>query len=615
MDFSSIDLTVFFGYIFAIVGFGIWISNREKAETSKDYFLASKALPWWAVGGSLIASNISTEQILGMNGSGYVMGLAIGAYELMAALTLIVVAKFFLPVFINKGIFSMPQFLEMRYNQGVRIGLALFWVALFVFVNMTSVFYLGGLAIQGLTGVSMAIGIIGLVLYSAAFSIFGGLKAVVWTDVAQAVVLVIGGLAAAYFVVAAVGGDGGFFGGFATLFEEAPEKFDMILDKANPSYNELPGIAVLVGGLWISNLYYWGLNQYIIQRALAAKSLKEAQKGVAFAGFLKLLMPLIAVIPGIATFVILSDPAAYGFVGEGIDKPDQSFPWVLSNFVPLGLKGLTFAALIAAIGSSISSMVNSVSTIFTLDIYNTVIRKNSSEKNLVTVGRITAAVALVIGAVVAPALSNLEQAFQFIQEFTGFISPGVLVVFIFGLFWKRASSNAAMAVVLASIPLSFSLKILFPELPFLDRMGFCFLLLSALMVVISLIDKTGEKEKRTVTQDPSILDEPSTVEVATASEYRSGNKYKWIIFASLLLISIPSGIKILVERPEGVSMWFAYIILALSAVVTYLLFSENKKEDVKGISIPEGLFKTDGIFNVSAIAIMLILSVIYILLW
>ncbi len=581
MNFDAIDLIIFFGYLFCIMGFGIWISNRDKALNAQDYFLASKALPWWAVGGSLIASNISTEQILGMNGSGYVMGLAIGAYELMAALSLIVVAKFFLPVFMEKGIYSMPQFLEMRYNKSVRIGLAFFWVALFIFVNLTSVFYLGGLAIAGLTGIPMMYGIAALVIYSASFSIFGGLKAVVWTDVVQATVLIIGGLVAAYFVVNAVSGGEGFFAGLGIMYEKAPEKFDMILDKSNPSYSQLPGIAVLVGGLWIVNLYYWGLNQYIIQRALAAKSLQEAQKGVAFAAFLKLLMPLIAVIPGIAVFVLNGD----------IAKPDEAFPWVLSNYVPLGLKGLTFAALVAAIGSSVSSMVNSTSTIFTLDIYHTIFNKNASQANLVLVGRVAATTALLIGAAIAPALSVLDQAFQYIQEFTGFLSPGVFVIFIFGLFWRRSSANAAMSVVILSIPLSFLLKIFFPELPFIDRMALCFILLSATMLVVSLIDNAQKGE-------PEV----------------SERKFKSLLLGAFLLITVPSGLKIIISDVE-VSNWFGYIILGLSALVTYILFAEKRKDDIKGIKIPDGLFKTEMAFNLSAIVVMIVLAFIYALLW
>ncbi|MEM9850254.1 MAG: sodium/solute symporter, partial [Bacteroidota bacterium] len=343
MQFSNIDLGVFLGYIICMMGFGIWIANREKTSNTQDYFLASKALPWWAVGGSLIASNISTEQILGMNGSGYAIGLAIGTYELMAALTLIIVAKYFLPILIKKNIYTMPQFLSERYDNRVKSLMAVFWVALFVFVNITSILYLGGLAIQTLMGLPLWAGIVGLVIYSASFSIFGGLKAVVWTDVIQVVVLVIGGLIASWMVVSVVG-EGSYFAGLSNLVEIAPEKFDMIFEKdivytdietgeEKSAYALLPGISVLIGGLWIANLYYWGTNQYIIQRALAAKSIQEAQKGVAFAAFMKLFMPLIVVIPGIAAYVILQNPSAYGFEGEGLNKVDEAFPWVLNNFV------------------------------------------------------------------------------------------------------------------------------------------------------------------------------------------------------------------------------------------------------------------------------------------
>ncbi|MBK7408168.1 MAG: sodium/sugar symporter [Saprospirales bacterium] len=502
MNFTTIDLVVFGGWIIFMMAFGLWLS-RGKQETTQDYFLASKSLPWWAVGGSLIASNISAEQFIGMSGSGYVVGMAIASYELMAALTLIIVAKYFLPIFLQKGIYTMPQFLEARFDKRVRTGLAIFWVLLFVFVNITSVLYLGGLALKTIMGIPIIFGVIGLALYASTFSIFGGLKAVVWTDVVQVAVLILGGLLTSFLVLNALGGS--VLGGLELLVREAPEKFDMILDKTNAEYINLPGISVLIGGMWIANLYYWGNNQYIIQRALAAKSLKEAQIGTAFAAFLKILLPIIVVIPGIAAFVLKAD----------IAKPDEAYPWVLSNYVTAGFKGLAFAALIAAIGSSLSSMVNSASTIFTLDIYRPFFMKKTGEgegfldasehdskqltspqeKHLIWVGKATAAASLLSGIVVAPLLGNLDQAFQYIQEYTGFISPGVVAVFLLGLFWKRTSANAALAAVILAIPLSAGFKFLAPTLPFMDRMGICFLILAAIMVVISLLENKGEDRK------------------------------------------------------------------------------------------------------------------------
>ncbi len=580
MNFSNLDFGIFIAYVLVIVSIGLWLSRTGGNKTSQDYFLAGKSLPWWAVGASLIASNISTEQILAMNGSGYVMGMAIATYELMAAATLLIVAKFFLPVFIEKGIYTMPQFLENRYDGRVRTLLAFFWVNLFVFINITSVLYLGGLAIQSIIGIPLIYGILGLVLYSASFSIFGGLKAVVWTDVIQVVVLVIGGLLASYLVLTTIG-DGGFFSGLSVLYERAPDKFDMILDPSNPSYDALPGISVLIGGMWIANLYYWGNNQYIIQRALGAKSLREAQKGVAFAGFLKLLMPLIVVIPGIAAFVLVAD----------LGKPDEAFPWVLNNYVPHGFKGLVTAALVAAIGSSISSMVNSASTIFTLDIYKPLFAKKPSEEHLVRIGKITATICLLIGAFVAPMLGYLEQVFQYIQEYTGFISPGVLVVFIFGLFWKKGTANAALLVVLLSIPLSWALKVFYPVLPFLDRMGFSFLLLAFIMVVVSLVEKKSSSGK-----------------VAQDMAFRLG------LIISLLVISVPSGIKILLEDSD-VSNSFGVFILVLSAILIGILLKEKSDPDTKAINVDKQLFKTDSIFNISAFAICSILAVIYTVFW
>ncbi len=581
MNFTTADTTVFIGYILIVVGFGFWIARKGGNDTPKDYFLASGALPWWAVGGSLIASNISTEQILGMNGSGYVMGMAIAAYELMAALTLLIVAKFFIPVFIKNGIYTMPQFLEKRYDNTVRTIMAFFWLALFLFVNITSIFYLGGLAIHTLTGYSLMSGIIFLALYSAVFSIFGGLKAVVWTDVIQVVVLIIGGLVAAHFVLDAVSGGGGFLGGLSALMEKAPEKFNMILEKDHPSYLDLPGISVLIGGLWIANLYYWGNNQYIIQRALAAKSIKEAQKGVAFAAVLKLLMPLIVVIPGIAAFVLQAD----------IDKPDQAFPWVLSNFVGSGFRGLVFAALVAAIGSSISSMVNSVSTIFTLDVYKPLISPDKNDRHYVNIGKAAAAISLGVGVVLAPLLGNLDQVFQYIQEYTTFISPGVVAVFILGIFWKRATSRAALAAILISVPLSFFLKVYFPELPFIDRSAFTFLFITAMMVVISLLgtEKNGL---------PRVQD----------------SMFRWIIIVFIIIISLPSGIKFIFED-GNVGSWFGYLIVGACLALFAALLLERNGNDQKELIVDQSLFKTDMIFNISTFVVSLILALIYIVFW
>jgi SSS family solute:Na+ symporter len=552
-----------------------------------------------------------------MNGSGYAIGLAIGTYELMAALTLLIVAKYFLPILLKENIYTMPQFLMQRYDNRVKSLMAVFWVALFVFVNITSILYLGGLAIQTLMGFPLWLGIVGLVIYSASFSIFGGLKAVVWTDVIQVVVLVIGGMVASWAIVSFVGG-GSYLGGISELLDKAPEKFDMIFEKdvvytdigtgeTKSAYDLLPGISVLIGGMWIANLYYWGNNQYIIQRALAAKSIKEAQRGVAFAAFLKLFMPLIVVIPGIAAYVILQDPQAYGFEGAGLNKADEAFPWVLNNFVGVGLKGLTTAALIAAIGSSISSMVNSASTIFTLDIYQPLREKKrrdngiiddadamaTNETHLVTVGKISATAALLIGAVVAPALGSLEQVFQYIQEYTGFISPGVVAVFVFGFFWKRTTANAAFTAIVASIPLALVLKFGYPDLPFLDRMGFSFLALSALIVFISLSERKGTLPKR------------------------SGELgLKLGVIAFLVVISVPSGFKFIVENTAGsMDFFFGIFILLLAGTVIYMLLNEQRQDDPKAVTVQSSLFKTDGIFNISAVAVMLVLVAIYAVFW
>ncbi len=491
MNFSTIDFVIFFGYCIFIVAFGLWISREKKGhkKDSSDYFLAGNTLPWWAIGASLIAANISAEQFIGMSGSGYALGLAIASYEWMAALTLIVVAKFFLPIFIEKKIFTLPQFLEIRFDSRIRTILAVFWVLLYTFVNLTTVLYLSSLALSVVLGISMTQSIIGLAVIAVAYSLYGGLKAVAWTDVVQVIFLVFGGLVTTYLALNAVSDGAGVIEGMKVLYREAPDKFDMILTKDNPYYKDLPGLSVLVGGMWIANLSYWGCNQYIIQRALAAKSVKEAQKGLAFAGYLKLIIPLIVVIPGIAAFVMQAD----------IARPDEAYPWLLGNLVPAGVRGLAFAALIAAALSSLSSMMNSTATIFTMDIYKPFFGQDASETKLVNVGRLVGFLSVVIAVFVAqPLLGGEEQIFQFIQKYTGYVSPGIVVLFLFGLFWKRTTGTAALWSAIASVPLSILVDFMFSEVPFLNQMGIVFLLLSALIVSISIYESKRDSPKAIV---------------------------------------------------------------------------------------------------------------------
>lgn len=515
MLLEPLDLIVFIGYCCLIIGLGLFVSREKKGHVkdSKDYFLASKALPWWAVGASLIASNISAEQFIGMSGSGFALGLAIATYEWMAAATLLVVAIFFLPVYIKKGIYTMPGFLLDRYDSRVRTTMAIFWLLLYVLVNLTSVLYLGALSLNTILDVPMTYGIMGLALFAMVYSIYGGLKAVAWTDVVQVFFLIAGGLATTYLALSIVG-DGDPWQGLGLLRQEVPGHFSMILEKGEmmipdgkggtyDAYLDLPGLSVLVGGMWIVNLSYWGFNQYITQRALAAKDLNEAQLGVIFAGFLKLLMPLIVVIPGIAALVIVSKGGDNAFIQSmtdpvtGIIKSDRAYPTLL-QLLPAGLKGLAFAALTAAIVSSLASMANSTSTIFTMDIYKQYINKDASEVKQVKIGRLAAFVAFVVAAFVAPALGSLDQAFQFIQEYTGFVSPGVFAIFFFGVFWKKTTSNAALTAAVLTIPLSTVLKFGLPNLPFIDRMGVVFLIIAALIVGISLYEGKGKDHPKSI---------------------------------------------------------------------------------------------------------------------
>ncbi|MCA0900824.1 sodium/sugar symporter [Microbulbifer agarilyticus] len=484
MKLDTLDVAVFIAYVTGLLVLALWISRENKVggKDTKDYFLAGKALPWWAIGASLIASNISAEQIIGMSGSGYAIGLAIASYEWMAAITLIIVGKYMLPIFLKNNIYTMPQYLEQRYDARVKTILALFWLGVYVFVNLTAVLWLGGLAIETVAGVDWMYGMIFLALFSVGYSLYGGLKAVAYTDILQVVLLVFGGLLLSYLALEAVGDGAGVLAGFGILTQEASGHFDMILSPENEHYMSLPGISVLIGGLWVMNFSYWGFNQYIIQRALAAKNVQEAQKGIAFAAYLKLLMPLIVVLPGIAAVILYPK----------LSVADQAYPSMMS-LMPVGIKGLVFAALVAAIVSSLASMSNSISTIFTMDIYAK-LKPGKSQSHYVRTGRITTLVALAIALVVAePLLGQFDQAFQYIQEFTGFFTPGIVVIFMMGMFWSRANSAGAITAAIGSAALSVALKVLWPELPFMDRVGIVFLMCLALCVIVSLATESSRE--------------------------------------------------------------------------------------------------------------------------
>ncbi len=524
--FEFLDYLIFGLYAVTILAIGLWVSRDKdgKQKNAEDYFLASKSLPWWAVGTSLIAANISAEQFIGMSGSGFALGLAIASYEWMAAITLLVVGKYFLPIFIEKGLYTIPEFIEKRFSTNLKTILAIFWIALFVFVNLTTVLFLGGKALDTIIGVGdgsiLLNSIIGLGLFAAAYSLWGGLASVAWTDVIQVVILIFGGLLMTYFALANVTDSGSFIDGMKYVYEKAPERFSMILSKGEiikpnggDAWWDLPGLAVLIGGIWVANLYYWGFNQYIIQRTLAAKSLAEGQKGIVFAAFLKLIIPVIVVLPGIIAYVMNLDDSGVltaasvdpGFIGAaGNIANDNAAPWLIKNFIPVGVKGLILAALAAAIVSSLASMLNSTSTIFTMDIYRSHFNKNASDAQMVSVGRITAVVALIIAIIIAPQLGSLGQVFIFIQEYTGVVSPGILAVFLMGLFYKKATNNAAIWGAILSIPIAMYFKVapkgwsdasIFVELPFMHQMGYTCIVTLALIAFISYLDGNKDDSK------------------------------------------------------------------------------------------------------------------------
>jgi SSS family solute:Na+ symporter len=521
---QTYDYVVFFIYFIIVSAYGFYIYYKKKtaAADSKDYFLAEGSLTWWAIGASLIASNISAEQMIGMSGSGFKLGLAISAYEWMASATLIIVAIFFMPVYLKNKIFTMPQFLSQRYNEKVAMIMAVFWLMLYIVVNLMSILYLGALAISGISDLPITLCILGLAVFAIIITL-GGMKVIGYTDVIQVFFLVLGGLVATYIALNMISGQQGITKGFAILRSGASEHFHLIFKKDNPNYLDLPGLSVIIGGMWIANLSYWGCNQYITQRALGA-SLPVARAGLLFAAFLKMLMPVIVVIPGIAVYYIIKEkvPGISGadlLTSSGIQDPNKAYPALL-GLLPIGLKGLSFAALTAAIVASLAGKANSIATIFTLDIYKKAFNANATEGRLVGVGKITVVVSMLLAVVLSLIIGDAlmgegKQGFQYIQEYTGFVSPGIFAMFILGFFWKKTTSNAALfatvggfvvSVILKFLPEWVDLSSLYEygwaaanakgvfEIPFMDRMVIVFAICVIGMYIISMYEnKKGVK--------------------------------------------------------------------------------------------------------------------------
>ncbi len=632
--FAFIDYAIFVLYIILLVGLGFFLSRSKdgKEKSSNDYFLASNTLTWWAVGASLIAANISAEQFIGMSGSAFASGIAIAAYELMAAATLIVVGKFLLPVMIERKIFTIPQFLRERYNWGVGLAFSIFWLFLYVFINLTSVAWLGALAIKQILGipaspgmilgmeVDMTLMVIILVLFIIAgiYSIYGGLASVAWTDVMQVTFLVGGGLITAYFALDFIAGSldiqGGALGALQEIMSklgaiEGDRHFNLVVTR-NPAienitadpYFDIPGSVVIVGALWLTNLGYWGFNQYIIQKGLAAKSLSEAKKGMIFAAFLKILIPFIVCIPGVCAYYIMTqEPELYQSLAGEITRSDDAYPFLIRNFTPVVVKGLSFAALAAAVISSLASMFNSTSTIFTMDIYKQFINKEASDKKLVSVGRLTSVAALVLAVIaVYPIMGAADQAFQIIQEYSGFVYPGVVVIFGLGLLWKRASGVAAVVAAIGTFAFSVLFKFMMPEVPFLLRMGYVFIALVILFITLSLLSK------KTVKAD--VLDEH------TVKTQLFWSRFTFVAALVCLVLGV-IGISNTTLKNNGFEAFFFLMAMFLTISIYLKSNATDKVQDPKAVKIDLAVFRSDAAFNWGAIGVIVILTILYYFLW
>lgn len=638
--FRTVDLIIVLVYLAVLIFLGLFLGRNKKGQekSANDYFLAGNNLTWWAVGASLIAANISAEQFIGMSGTSYADGIATAAYELMAAVTLIVIGKFLLPVMLKRKIFTIPQFLRERYNDGVGLAFSVLWLFLYVFVNLTSVAWLGSLAIEqilGLQGATLVIGdfsvsmrmVIVLALYVIAgiYSIYGGLASVAWTDVLQVVFLVGGGLVTAIFALSAVGGGEGILAGLNNIFTDLTSgehlndsHLHLVIQQSHgeSAFANVPGIAAVVGGVWLTNLGYWGFNQYIIQKGLAAKSISEAQKGLVFAGFLKILVPFIVCLPGICAYYISLHPELMSGLQGSINVSDDAYPWLVRNFTPVGVKGITFAALAAAVISSLASMFNSTSTLFTMDIYKKYIKKNASDKSLVKVGRLTSLCALVIAAIaVEPLLGGLDQAFQYIQEYSGFIYPGIVVVFGLGLLWRRASSRAAVWTAIITIPLGVLFKIFLGGVPFQLRAGYIFIILVVFFIIMSLLDK-----KYVSCELPEQKDREAMVKWA---RILGGAGAFFILVAAVVVIwgaclpesATPENHFIAYLNDIGFQAFFFFGALVGCQAVWLYSNANVARTDPKGLPVDLTLFHTTRSYGIGALVICVLVGLLYIVLW
>ena len=634
---ESIDYVILFTYLIMLVSLGVFLSFNRETKNTNDYFLAGNTLTWWAVGASLIAANISAEQLIGMAGTAYADGIAIAAYEIMAAIALLLIGKFLLPIMMEQRIFTMPQFLRKRYNSGVGLAFSILWLFLYIFINLTTVAWLGALAIEqimGLQGLIIEMGffhisariiiIIALFAIAGLYSIHGGMTSVAWTDVMQVVFIIGGGLATAYYALGAVAGDDGSISeGFQKLCNFAIDReyakdahFHLIIQESHnaSAYDNVPGIAAIVGGLWLTNLCYWGFNQYITQKGLAAYSIHEAQKGFLFAGMLKILMPFIVLIPGICAFYITQ----YGDTNlqDTIKVSDEAYPWFIKNFMPTGIKGLAFVALAAAVISSLASMLNSTSTIFTIDIYRKYINPEASDKKLVIMGRTSAILALIIALVsAAPLLGELDQAFQYIQEYSAFLYPGIAIVFGLGLLWKRASGTAAIWTTILTIPLGILFKFIFPNVPFQFRAGYVFMILLILFVTISLNSK-------------KVIPSQSILKAAQDLMKRWGYIMGGVAIASVVAATIVSCSMLLLPSdatPEnnilaylndiGFQAFYFFGFLAGACALLCLSNARSPYQDPKALTINIALFSTTRGYTYGALSVCIVSLIIYIILW